>query len=207
MLRHLGSLVLAAVLLLTTAACSDDPPEEPDPTTSPSSDGSLSTPEPTATPTTEPPTPTETPAVGLRMRQGRLSVHAPEGWAKSPEPELGEFSEQAVDQALGSTLYIAELPDTAPGAAVDLDQLARSAIRNANYVRDPEIVAPVELGGVRWYHTSGLIDPASYEDAFGTVADGFFYRITLTTLKDILPPAEREALLASILDTVELGVD
>jgi hypothetical protein len=203
--RHLGSLVLAAVLLLTASACSDDTPTEPDPSDSPT--GSSSPPASSAPPTSQPPTPSVTPASGRRMTQGHLSVHAPHGWRRTPEPSVGEFSEQADDPALGSTLFIAELPDLAPGAEVDLGELARSAIRNGHYLRDPEIVEPVELDGVRWYHTSGRIDSAQIEESFGTIAGGFQLKITLRTLKDAMSQAEREDLLASILATVELDVD
>lgn len=203
--RHLGSLALVALLLLT-AACSDDSPE---PSGSPSSVDSSSTPEIAPPPTTEPPTPTTTvtPAAGLELRQGILSVRAPVGWKKTPEPSVGEFSEQADYHPWVSTLFIGELPDTAPGATVDLDELARSAIRTTHYLRDPEIVEPVELGGVRWYHTSGPIDSATYEDAFGTVTDGVFLRIGLRTGRMLVSAAQREELLASVLATVELDLD
>ncbi|GEP35911.1 hypothetical protein NSZ01_36790 [Nocardioides szechwanensis] len=202
--RHLGSLALAAALLLTTVGCSDDTPSDPEPSSSPSSDDSSGTPETSAPPTSDPPTPSVSAASGLRMTQGHLSVHAPEGWEKTPEPALGEFSEQADDPTLGSTLFIAELPDLAPGTEVDLRELARSAIRTTQYLRDPEIVEPVELDGVRWYHTSGRIDSVTYEDGFGTVAGGFFLRIGLRTGVRVVSPAEREELLASVLATVDL---
>lgn len=205
MSRHLGSLVLAVGLLLTTSACSDDTPEEPTPSGSPT-DSSPSTPETSPPESSAPPTATVAPAAGLELRQDGLSVRAPEGWRKTPEPTTGEFSEQADHPALGSTLFVGALPDLAPGVEVDLAQLARSAIRNAHYVRDPEIVDPVEIAGVEWYHTSGFIGPATYEDAYGTIAGGFLYNISLRTLKDAMTPAEREELLASILATVELGV-
>jgi hypothetical protein len=204
--RHLGSLVLAAVLLQTASGCSDDAPPDPGPG-SPSSESSSSTPQTSAPPTTEPTEPSEptvAPASGLRLRQGHLSVRAPEGWTKSPEPTAGEFSEQADDKVLGSTLFIGELPDLAPGAEVDLDQLARSAIRTAYDLRDPEILEPVELDGVRWYHTSGQIDAASYEDAFGTITDGVELQISLKTGVGLMSAAERSDLLASILATVEI---
>jgi len=204
--RQLGSLVLAAVLMLSTAACSDDTPDEPDPVTSPSSDVSSSTPETSAPPTTEPPTPSVTPASGRKMTQGHLSVRAPQGWRKTPEPSVGEFSEQSEDPNLLSTLFIAELPDLAPGSETDLGDQARSAIKNTHYLRNPEIVEPVALDGVRWYHTSGRIDAAQIEDSFGTITGGFQLRLTLRTLKDAMSPAEREDLLASILATVELDL-
>jgi hypothetical protein len=204
--RHLGSLVLAGALLLTTAACSDDTPDDPEPSASPSGDPSSSTPESSAPPTTETPTPTVTPAAGIELRQGTLSVRAPAGWGKTPEPSVGGFSEQADDPALLSTLFISELPDLAPGTEIDLDQLARSAIKNAHYLRDPEIVAPVDLDGVAWFHTSGQIDSATYEDMFGTITGGFQLRVVLRTGIDVVPAAEREELLASILATVELDL-
>lgn len=206
MSRHLGPLALAAVLLVSTAACSDDTPEEPEPSVPSSSSPSSASSAPETSPpaATEPPDPTVSPATGLRLRQGHLSVTVPEGWEKTPEPAFGELSEQAGDRVLGSTLFIGEVPDLAPGAEVDLDELARTAIRNAHHLRDPEIVEPVELDGVLWYHTSGQIGSAGYEDAFGTITDGFQFSITLTTGVGVMSAAEREDLLASILATVEL---
>lgn len=204
--RLLGSLALVAALLLTAGGCSDDAPDEPGPSSDGSSAGPPASPsagESSASPT-EPPTPSVTPAAGLRLRQGHLVVHVPEGWSKSPEPVLGSFSEQAVDDVLQSKLFIAELPDPAGGGPVDLDELARTAIRSGAYLRDPEILEPVELGGVEWYHTGGPIDSASYQDGFGTVAGGFQFTITLTTGIGILTPAERQDLLDSILASVEL---
>ena len=210
MSRHLGALVLAAVLSQTVSGCSDDTPPEPGPG-SPSSESSSSTPETSSPPTTEPTEPSEpsgpsvAPATGLRLRQGHLSVRAPEGWKKSPEPTTGEFSEQADDSVLGSTLFIGELPDLAPGAEVDLDEQARSAIRTGFYLRDPKIVEPVELDGVMWYHTSGPIDRATYLDELGTITAGVQLTISLRTGIGLMSRAEREDLLASILATVELG--
>lgn len=204
MSRHLGALVLAAVLSQTVSGCSDDPPPYPGPSAR-GSESPSSTPETSAPPTSEPSEPGVAPASGLRLRQGHLSVRAPEGWRKSPEPTAGEFSEQADDKVLGSTLFIGELPDLAPGAEVDLDQLARAAIKTAYYLRDPEILEPVELDGVRWYHTSGQIDAASYEDAFGTVTDGAQLQITLKTGVGLMSVAERNDLLASILATVQVA--
>ncbi len=206
MSRHLGALVLAAVLSQTVSGCSDDAPPDTGPS-SPSSESSSSTPETSAPPTTEPTEPSEpsvAPATGLRLRQGHLSVRVPEGWTKSPEPVLGEDSEQAADKVLGSTLFIGELPDLAPGAEVDLDEQARSAIRTGYYLRDPKIVEPVELDGVMWYHTSGPIDRATYEDAFGTITDGVQLSLSLRTGLGLMSRAEREDLLASILATVEV---
>lgn len=206
--RHLGSLVLAAALLLTAAACSDDAPEEPDATSAPTSDSSSSTPETSAPPTTEPPTPTVTPASGLALRQGRLSVRAPEGWKKTPEPVFGQFSQQADYDPLLGKLFMGELPDLSGGAVTfSIDEQARMSIESGQYRRDPEIVAPVEIDGRQWYHTSGPIDAAQYEDALGTNAGGYTFKIALTTGVGLLSPAEREALLASILATVELDVD
>jgi len=206
--RHLGSLVLATALLLTASACSDDTSPEPEPSDSPTS--TTSAPVTSGSPTSQPPTseppPSVTPAAGLKMTQGHLSVRAPEGWKKTPEPTTGEFSEQADEAASGSTLYISELPDLAPGAEVDLDVLARSAIKNAHYVQDPEIVEPEEIAGVAWYHTSGFIGGANHEEAFGTITGGFVFQISLRTLKDAMSPAEREDLLASILASVELDL-
>lgn len=204
MSRHLGALVLAAVLSLTVSGCSDDAPPDPGPS-SPGSESSSSAPETSAPPTTEPTEPSVAPATGLRLRQGHLSVRTPEGWKKSPEPSVGEFSEQAYDKVLGSTLFIGELPDLAPGAEVDLDEQARTAIRTAYYRRDPEILEPVELDGVLWFHTSGQIDAATYEDAFGTITDGVQLSLSVRTGVGLMSVAEREALLASILATVEVG--
>lgn len=207
MSRHLGSLVLAAVLLVTVSACSDDAPPDPEP----SSDGSSGSQEPTSpgattSSPTEPASPSVTPAAGLTVRQGHLSVRAPEGWSKAAEPGMGGFSELVVDDVLQSKLFVAELPDLSGGAPVSLDEQARAAIRSGAFVQDPEIVDPVELGGVEWYHLSGPIDSAQYQDSFGTVAEGFQFTLTLTTGIGILTEAEREELLASILATVELDV-
>ena len=214
MSRHLGSLVLAAVLLLATAACSDDAPDDPEPSGSSSDSPSdapstpeASAPAPATTESPDPTGPTVTPAAGLELRQGILSVRAPMGWKKSPEPILGNFSEQADYHPWVSTLFIGELPGPDAGAPVDLDELARSAIRTDVALRDPEILEPVELDGVRWYHTSGMIDSATYEDAFGTVTDGVFLRIGLRTGRMLVSAAQREELLASVLATVELDVD
>lgn len=205
MSRHLGSLVLTAALLLT-AGCSDEDPPTPEPT-------GAATPDPTPTATapsepTEPPAstgtpePTVSPASGPLLRQEHLSLHAPEGWVVTEENDT--ITGFAQDETLLSTVMIGEVEDLSPGAPVDLDEMARDSVENGAYLRDPEILEPHEIAGVLWFHTSGQIDDAHYEDAFGTITDGVLLEITVTSLVEILSPREHQELVDSILASVEL---
>lgn len=205
MSRHLGSLVLTAVLLVAAAGCSDDSAPDPEPTgpgseTSPTQSPPSATSEPSVT--TEPSEPTAPAATGPQLRQEHLSVHAPEGWAVTKENDT--ITGFAQDEVLLSTLMISEVEDPNPGVTITLDEMARDSVKSGQYLRDPEILEPVEIGGVLWFHTSGQIDDAQYEDVFGTVTDGVILDIAITTVVDMVPRREREELVDSILASVQL---
>lgn len=175
--RRLGPLVLMAALTFVTTSCSDD-----EPTTQPTPQPSTTASDPSGVPSSQAPAePTESAsasATGPALELDHVSLNSPEGWTITKESD--PFSAQASDGA-GSTLFLGELPDLAPGEAVDLRQLAQDSITNGFYVRDPEIVDPTEAGGVAVYHVSGQIDAASYLQEFGTITAGVLVTIKLQT--------------------------
>ena len=197
--RLLGFLALAAALSLLVA-CGGEPTSAPAPSGTPSSGGTAAG-EPTSEASDEPSLePSVEPATGPVLRQDHVSVTSPEGFTVTPEADRRSGQTQTGE---GTTIFLSELPDLAPGLTLSTRELAEVTLENSFYLRKPRIVAPVQAGGVEWFHLAGPIDSGNYVDAFGTVTDGVQLDLVIETYRS-LPAAERRAIVASTLASVEL---
>ncbi len=202
MKHRLGLVTVCAVLVLASAACSgEDPaPGATGAETGSSAGGGAST-APSAAPSAEePPTPEVEPASGPDLTQTNLRVRAPQGWELKQEGD--PFSGQATDGL--SSIFVTEIEDFGDGL-LDISEQARIAVQSGPYLQKPKILDPVEIDGREWYHIAGPTDRVRHIDAFGTSEDGVSYSVDISLQRELISAAEREAIVASVLASIEIG--
>lgn len=194
---RLLALVLT-VSLSVLAACSDDAPAS-------SGDGPTSE----ATSESNPPSPTESttvppgvePASGPLIELDAISAKAPKGW--SQEGLKTDSQVTAEDPKYVNRLTLFQVPDPSNGAG-GVEQAAKDAVAAGSYLQMPKILEPTEINGVEVFHIGGRVDSSGFIEEFGTTVDGQFVRVSLF-LVEIISAKERQAIVDSVLPTVELG--
>ncbi len=191
-----SGLLAVALTAALSAGCTSDaedgtPRERPtaSPTAPATEDGA---PSPTATsPTapTSPATPSVSAATGVALELPNVSVRAPEGWEAKKAPAT--FMRRALGPGAAHQLI---LSSTGALGEVTLEELTTDALQTHGVGRAARR-APVELGGVRFYHLV-TSDAVFHREIFGTLHDG-----ELVTLEFVLdrarPAAERRQVVAA----------
>lgn len=186
MRRTLLASLVAAVLLLAGCGNGDDDPEAdptgtPDATTSAAADPSPSDPAVEA-------------ASGFLIDLDRVTMRVPEGWRKVRK--MADFLTGAEDPESFSSVSLGDL------SAVGEPSLEEMAEFAATTESRTKILDPVEIAGVEWYHVVGREDELVGFEEFGTVHNGSQATISFS-LDDKVPAEEQQALIASVLATVE----
>ena len=160
--------------------------------------------EPQAGPTSTPadPTPSDDPAVasavepasGFLIDQDRISMRVPEGWRKVRK--MATFLTGAEDPDGFSGVSLGDLSAVGEPSLQELAEFA------ATTESQTEILEPVEIAGVEWYHVVGREDRYVRFEQFGTVHNGSQATINFS-LDDELPAEEQQAIIDSVLATVE----
>lgn len=205
MKSRLGSLTVCAVLALTAGCSGDDPGAGPDvPGSATPSGGASTTDEPSSQPSVEPSvepsTPSVEPASGPDLSQKTLTVRAPQGWQLTREAD--PFTAQATDGL--SAISVTEIEDFGDGL-LSIREQAEIARDSGPYLQDPEILEPVEIDGLEWYHLAGPTDRVRHLDAFGTSVDGTSYSVDISLQRELVTPAQREQVVASVLASISIG--
>lgn len=188
MRRTVLAALVAAGLLLT--GCSDeDADPQADPSDTATSSDTATPDEPTASPE-----PTVEPASGVRVELDRIAMHAPAGWRKAKQ--LSPFLVQVDEPGSVNSVSLGDL------SAVSDTPLQEQAEIAADNERQSEIVDPVEIGGVDWYHIVGREDRFADFEQFGTIHNGSEAVISFS-LDTELAEDERQQIIDSVLATVE----
>ncbi len=198
--RECTWVLTAVVLSLVASGCGgDDPgangPTEPTASSPTTADSSASPTEPT-----EPTEPTVAAATGVLMDLPGVSARAPEGWKKN-DP-LSKYLRQVDDPAttssvaLGSLLAFRDAP---------LSEQARTAFKGWRNTDRAEVLEPVEIAGVQWWHIGAREKgqfTASRVDAYGTIHDGRLISLTFYVDEEI-PAEERAEIIESVQASLE----
>lgn len=186
-MRRTSIAALVVAGLLSTGCGGGD--DQPAPSVTPTSSASSGTTDPTPT------EPAVEPAAGFLIDLDRVRMRAPDGWKKN-DP-LSTFLRQAYDPETPSTVALSDL------SAVSDTPLQRQAEIAADRGRSrTEIVDPVEIAGVEWYHVTGRDDRFTTFDKFGTIHNGSEAVIEFG-FDDEIPEAEQQEIIDSVLATVE----
>lgn len=206
MKSRLGSLTVCAVLTLAAGCSGGDPGAGPgasgsEGTSEATSEGTApASEEPTSEPSAEPSAPAVEPASGPDLSQRTFTVRAPQGWELTREGD--PFTAQATDGL--SAISVTEIEDFGDGV-LSIDQQAQIALESGPYLQDPKILDPVEIDGREWYHLSGPTDRVRHLDAFGTSEDGTSYSVDISLNRELVTPAQREDVVASVLASISIG--
>lgn len=199
--RRLISPVLVGCLAVL-GACADD--EEP--ATSPGGGATSETaPEPSATSSAPSASPSSTvqPASGVRLELDSISATAPKGWERGSIATDFQTSANEPPAEGFDSVALFQVPDPSQGSG-GVDRLAEDSLKSGSYLQEPEILEPTEVDGVEVFHIAGRINSASFLEEFGTSVDGQAVRIELL-MSDTQSKAERQAMVDSVMATVEIG--
>jgi hypothetical protein len=183
------SALAAAGLLL--AGCSDggeDRGAGPSGTPSASTSQSTESTEPTAT------EPAVEPATGFAYDLERVTMRAPEGWTRTKAP--ASFLLGAGDPDSVSTIILSDLlafrEQPLPGQV-------RIALRSRP---GADVLDPVQIAGVEWYHIAGRDGEFATFDQFGTIHNDS-EAVVEFSLDDDIPEDEQREIIDSVLATVD----
>jgi hypothetical protein len=189
-LRRTTLAALAAATLLL-AGCGDDGEPQADPSGTPTGSATSEAADPTPT---EPGEPAVEPASGFLIDLDRITMRVPDGWKKVRQ--FADFLVGAQDPGGFSNVSLGDL--SAVGEP-SLEEQAEFAAKSESQTR---ILEPVEIAGAQWYHIVGREDRYVGFEQFGTVHNGSQATISFS-LDDKTPADEQQAIIASVLATVE----
>jgi hypothetical protein len=183
---------LSASLFL--AGCSDEDDQS----------GSSESPETTSAEPTSPTEagPTETPPVQpatgpvLTPDTGGIGIRLPEGWKVD---HADSFLVDGSSPHGWAVIYVTSFPSLDPD--IELTRMARLALKHSSFPPG-SIRPPVLLNGELAYHLAGK-GMSPLQEEYGTVIDGDM--LSVKFVLDHIPKAKRQALIDSVLATVEWG--
>jgi hypothetical protein len=188
-----------AVVALPLAACGTDDPgdgagdgsgDQPSPSTSSTPAG-----EESADPS-DAASSTVAPATGPLLQMPNAEYHAPKGWKKSPDLIDLQAEATSPDSSAAARLYAIEWPSLAD--VPSLEQQAATATETKSLKGKPAVMDPVEIGGVEWYHLSGMVNDSIRRDWYGTIHEDYQMKISFEFF-DWVPKAEQDEIVASSL--------
>lgn len=184
--------LVAAGLLLTGCADGDGDPGA-DPSSTPGSTSSEPS-DPAASEPTETTEPSVEPAAGFEFDRERITMRAPEGWKRAEA--MADFLLEARDPDSRSSIILSDLGAVGQPS---LQEQVRAALLSTPQLEELD---PVEIAGAEWYHLAGRDGRYHTLDSYGTVHNDSMAVIDFR-MDDEVPEAEQEAIIASVLATVE----
>ncbi len=194
----MGLAAAAAVLPLVLAGCGGGNDETPgasssDPGTPGSSPSSAESPSETGS------TPAVAPAAGPMLDIDGVRLRAPIAWSQVPDKFA--FRQAAFPPFHESYVSVFRFPNL---SGATLDALGDATLKNKDWTPRAQRLEDQVIDDQPVYHLAGPRRDGAHRETFGTVLDDAELQVTFEFAEDE-PPAYREDVIASVLETVDFG--